>query len=573
MNTSFLSALPAAPSPNEFPQSRPTREAKPAVDSRSPVEEASTGESRESDDSDKADAFAEMLAAMMGVVTPPPDTVVATDQPMVVETASTAVTDVPRDGAGAPLFSSTFTTSSSADLTGDASTTMAFTAEAAPTTPVLEQIPTSAPAEGTAIPEAAAAEIADISAKAATADIPEPLHVETSESVEAPETISVESTSEPTTTDLVDASLVDVRPVDTAEPVAEQPSPEVPVEATSGERSAAVEARDVSQVGSQSTVDEASPVREAVASTRPQPRAEETAPPVESRTVDQAPTVDEVVETPEATVAVGENTVNDLTVPEKPLEAARNAERQADLQAPKPAGSRSAAPAKAELVSSPVDSAVVTSAPVEPATSPGTAGVDPIGKPNAVTRKPAVKESAGEEKAATAVNDVMTMGVAAETSANSPFAKAMFAATTGPHDSSSASTPVHVSQQVMQALAAYEAELPADGMRSFEMILDPPELGRLIVQMSKTSKGVDVRIAAENETVRSILETTGQELQQGLQLSGFDLGQFSGSSSGTFSNGEEFVFAPTLQSFTGTGAAPAAASRPAAAKSAVDVVV
>ena len=571
MNTSFLSALPAAPSPNEFPQPRPTREAKPAVGSRTPVEEASTGESQESGDSDKADAFAEMLAAMMGVVTPAPDTVVSTEQPMAVETSSAAVTDVPRDGAGAPLFSSTFTTSSSADVTGDASTTMAFTAEA---TPVLEQTPTSAPAERTAIPEAAAAEIADISAEAAPADIPEPLPVETSESIEAPETISVESTSEPTTTDLVEASLVEVRAVDTAEPVAEQRSPELRVQTTSGEPSATVETRDVSQVESQPTVNEPSPVREAVASPTPQPRAEETAPRVESRTIDQAPTVDEVIETPEATVAVGENAVDGLTDPEKPLEAARNAEREADGQAPKPAASRSAAPPKSEPASGPVDPEVVTSAPVERAAAAGTTGVAPTAKPNAVTRKPAAKEAAGEEKAATAVNDVMTTGATAETSANSPFAKAMSAATAGPHDSSSASTPVHVSQQVMQALAAYEAELPADGMRSFEMILDPPELGRLIVQMSKSSKGVDVRIAAENETVRSILETTGQELQQGLQLSGFDLGQFSGSSSGTFSNGEEFVFAPTLQSFTGSAPAATATARTAAAsKSAVDVVV
>jgi hypothetical protein len=62
-------------------------------------------------------------------------------------------------------------------------------------------------------------------------------------------------------------------------------------------------------------------------------------------------------------------------------------------------------------------------------------------------------------------------------------------------------------------------------------------------------------------------------LQQNLQLSGFDLGQFSGSSTGgSFAGGEEWVAAPTLQSFA-SGSSPVRPTPAAAGQSAVNVIV
>ncbi|MBX3444725.1 MAG: flagellar hook-length control protein FliK [Planctomyces sp.] len=101
--------------------------------------------------------------------------------------------------------------------------------------------------------------------------------------------------------------------------------------------------------------------------------------------------------------------------------------------------------------------------------------------------------------------------------------------------------PSRISRQVSSALLARETELAPQGREGFELVLDPPELGRLFISLSRTGGGLEVRIAAENDHVRAILENSGAELQQSLQMSGFSLGQ-----SGTPSQSREDLFRDML---------------------------
>jgi flagellar hook-length control protein FliK len=303
-----------------------------------------------------------------------------------------------------------------------------------------------------------------------------------------------------------------------------------------------------------------------------------TAPQVESPVQQQVPDINEPVASesaqPEAQPVLPTKVApQDMTVPDQPFEApvAPKADRE-EAVSTRPAASRKG--------TSPTAPAVASAGPstIEPVATDAAAPIEPIAE--AGVRKDVLREQAAEQVAAPDVASAVATNVESTLATGSMSVESAAGnapsgvAHTSP-DAAAASTPAHVSQQVQQALAAYEAELPQGGSRSFELLLDPPELGRLLVQMSRTSKGVDVRIAAENETVRSILETTGAEMQQTLQLSGFDLGQFSGSSSGgNLASGEEWIAAPSLRSFAGAapGSVRSSTTQPAGT-SAVNVVV
>jgi len=105
----------------------------------------------------------------------------------------------------------------------------------------------------------------------------------------------------------------------------------------------------------------------------------------------------------------------------------------------------------------------------------------------------------------------------------------------------SSSTPIaadHVSRQVVQAILTHETDVTTLGQRSFEMMLDPPELGRLMIQMSRGAKGLEVKISAEDDAVGAILKASGADLQQSLQLSSLSLGEFG---TPTQSSSEQFT--------------------------------
>src|SRR5687768_10793714 len=101
MNTSFLSAIFAAPPQEQPVPARPAKSGKPVIEVEESTENAPVNESEpeSTGDTDKADAFAEMLAAIISVATPAVETHVETVQPAAVESVTSTATDIPRDGA------------------------------------------------------------------------------------------------------------------------------------------------------------------------------------------------------------------------------------------------------------------------------------------------------------------------------------------------------------------------------------------------------------------------------------------------------------------------------------------
>jgi flagellar hook-length control protein FliK len=132
-----------------------------------------------------------------------------------------------------------------------------------------------------------------------------------------------------------------------------------------------------------------------------------------------------------------------------------------------------------------------------------------------------------------------------------------------------------VSNQVIQALLAGERELPQSGQRSFEMLLDPPELGRLFIQMTRGAKGLEVRISAEDDRVGGILQSSAADLQQALQLSNLELGQF-GTHSGNQSMDafrEHIEAGPSAAPDSTARASPRTPPIPISSRSAINVIV
>jgi len=568
MNTSFLSMLSGAPPLEQAPApSRPAKAGRAGVETAETGKDTAVQESESTGDSDKATAFAEMLAAMISVATPATETQVDSVQPAAVEQVTSSTTDIPRDGAGSPLFGASFTVSTPQTTTSVAAASATDPAESLSAMGMTSDAETTATTSGAtldtagSLSEAAASEIAALGQAEPNAE-PAELSVEA-----APDTatldettieafapvendvpvVAVRETSDPVTTSSTD------RP-DTAQGVAttRQPAQSSPADDTAQRPAADAPVADAAVANTDAVA-----AAEAI--------AEPSGPAVgEAQAVETAPV-------PQPGNPVADEASAAIEQPHEQPQAQRTERREGSS----PKSSASSRPTSAPSPRSDVTADSVT---LQPETPNAVTAVEP--SPEAGVHKDVVRQrgEAPVERlpdAAAAPIDAEALVATGAATSDSSNSSAATSVVTGQADAAVVSTPAHVSQQVLQALAAYEAELPQGGARSFELLLDPPELGRLLVQMSRTSKGVDVRISAENESVRSILETSGTELQQSLQLSGFDLGQFSGSGSGgEFAHGEEWVSAPTLQSFAAQGqtATPAAAPPPSG-NSAVNVMV
>jgi len=553
MNTSFLSAIPAAPPQEQTVPARPAKSGKPVIEAEESIENAPVNESEteSTGDTDKADAFAEMLAAMISVATPAVETHVETVQPAGVETVTSTATDIPRDGAGSPLFAASFMTST--PVTPGATATNSNSAVDSSllvenTAGETGQVGASAVKveAGVEVDEAALAElgaldteVVDVAPEAASSTFDAEMSTGVVDETATVEPAEVADQTPENELPIVDARETTVDSENVQREVVDTPNPVVAVDH-------AVKTPSTKTESHRTDADVVTAAKPQVVAPKTEASAE---PPVAENNdsaVSEAPQTDaQPVETPE--IATQNFTAVDEPY-EDPVDPRADLEESTSIKA--------AAPRKtASDTSRPVAGPAAT--PVEPEVVTAVTAIEgtaEVGVQKDVIREQAPAPVEAVDKPAAVIMDseaILSTGAATgETSA----AHAASSVANSHTDGAAASTPSHVSQQVLQALAAYEAELPQGGSRSFEMLLDPPELGRLLVQMSRTSKGVDVRISAENETVRSILETTGAEMQQSLQLSGFDLGQFSGSSSGgAFANGEEWVAAPTLQSFAARG--------------------
>lgn len=590
MNVSRLSAVPFPPAAEPIDRSLPQEQDAPA--SRSTSRAVETSEIPVEDDveatADVGD-FNDLLAAMMSLTATPVEAPIETGSTSTTAASTTAIStgsDVPRDGAGSPLLLGTnFTSFANAAATSAPSAvseiattdSLASQAPAASTTTTVAEIP--APATGVPIADASAS--AELEQALAALPVPESGPEATELSVDAPAVNPDAPLTSDTETKKVDLPIVATSTEDSvdepATPAIASRSATTTTPATSGttttrvetvESSAATQPVASSDAPEQTTerpttaASEKATDAKPVATSNPSPAH----PAVRTKSTDAQPTAQEQV-------AVASDKPGVIAEPnETPSEA--------------PPTAASAAPRKSSGASKAVPNRVAPQTAAAEVVTEGASvamnvALTPVTAQTGIAERDVLREdkvsgleAAGEKPvvAQQDLNSLSTLNNTASETAAAQKTSATFAATLT--DNATASTPSHVSQQVAQALAAYEAELPSSGSKSFQLLLDPPELGRLLIQMSRSSKGVSVRIAAENETVQAMLETTGAELQQTLQLSNFDLGGFGGSpsnSSGESAN--EFVFAPTLQSFASGSRSTAVSPAATSSNSAVNVVV
>ncbi|QDT56214.1 Flagellar hook-length control protein FliK [Caulifigura coniformis] len=567
MNTSLLSFLSAAPPPEPTSQPRPAKSEQVAPGE---LDELESSQPDSAGDSDKMDAFAEMLAAMMSVSTPLAESPGETTGSTVVDSATALSTDVPRDGAGSPLFTSSFTTTTAADSNSAVMTVT--TTEVAPTadTTAMSTSETTSDLAGVPSDATAAAELAGLGVETLeTAPVAE----------ESPVVVDVLTTEDERLT------------LEAPEAVADEPArPEVPVVAVR-ESAAAQTTTDDRPVSTELAVEtegldepapSEGPTLEKPEGQHSHPILKEAIPESPVADVDVTPAEPVMPEAPVAESEVHPVAGEPPVVQASDLESANPLEETQQVESASGSDRATAAP-KSERATTAAPNRPVTASPEvggasEPVLPDVLAPVEQtsgVALQNDAARGHKVhQDSRDDEFAAMAAMDGEAVPATAGPMVEGAVGRPASIATISSGDAAASAAPVNVTQQVMQALAAYEADLPQNGARSFEMLLDPPELGRLLVQMSRTSKGVDVRISAENESVRSMLETSGAELQQSLQLSGFDLGQFSGSNSGgAFAGGEEWVSAPTLQSFATGAGVVRTTPKSVTANSAINVVV
>ncbi len=95
----------------------------------------------------------------------------------------------------------------------------------------------------------------------------------------------------------------------------------------------------------------------------------------------------------------------------------------------------------------------------------------------------------------------------------------------------------------------------ADGVRKANIIVDPPALGRISVELTSSSSGVEASVKVANEQIRQIVQEQFTQLrdnlaQQGVQVSEFtvDVQQDSsrqGQDSGSQNQRENYTFTPS----------------------------
>src|SRR5690606_38123962 len=88
--------------------------------------------------------------------------------------------------------------------------------------------------------------------------------------------------------------------------------------------------------------------------------------------------------------------------------------------------------------------------------------------------------------------------------------------------------------QVSEAVQTWAAALRDQGSVRFAAWLTPPDLGRVWVELTRTSSGITARLRATDEGVRSVLQSQEPGLRQALVDSGLAIAELdvSGHSAG-----------------------------------------
>jgi len=83
-----------------------------------------------------------------------------------------------------------------------------------------------------------------------------------------------------------------------------------------------------------------------------------------------------------------------------------------------------------------------------------------------------------------------------------------------------------VADQLSESIAAWCARTPNEQGVRFELRLDPPELGRVVIRLQKSKGKVTARLLVTNEAARVTVERELPALQQSLEEAGVNLDEF-----------------------------------------------
>jgi hypothetical protein len=118
--------------------------------------------------------------------------------------------------------------------------------------------------------------------------------------------------------------------------------------------------------------------------------------------------------------------------------------------------------------------------------------------------------------------------------------------------------------QVADAVISHASVLQRNGGVEFQMRLDPPDLGRIQVQLVSRGDEVHGQVLVASEAVRQVMESQLPELRQRLEAAGVNVQQFSvatdsgGGSRNPYRNAPAPEFAPSVSSVTAAGERPRA---------------
>jgi flagellar hook-length control protein FliK len=142
-----------------------------------------------------------------------------------------------------------------------------------------------------------------------------------------------------------------------------------------------------------------------------------------------------------------------------------------------------------------------------------------------------------------------------------------------------AAAPAPPAVQVADAVISHAQVLTKNGAVEFQMRLDPPELGRIQVQLVSRGDEVHGQVLVASEAVRQVMESQLPELRQRLEAAGVNVQQFSVTTDSGGGNHNPYRDAPARDSLavfatnpnTSAGASPRARIGPSAGS--LDVTV
>jgi flagellar hook-length control protein FliK len=83
-----------------------------------------------------------------------------------------------------------------------------------------------------------------------------------------------------------------------------------------------------------------------------------------------------------------------------------------------------------------------------------------------------------------------------------------------------------IERQLTDAIEAHHSEADQNGETRLEVLLNPPDLGRVWIRLARTADGIAAHLSVQNPDVQSALQTHLDAIRQGLVQSGVPLADF-----------------------------------------------